>query len=377
MADISVCVMAKNEQDFLPHLLGGVPPSVELIVLDTGSSDATGSLALKYGARLLHHRTDDLSEARNVLMSAAERTWIFFLDADEIVTGEDWQRLLNFISDAKADSYFLPFRTYVGGGRWSVIPYLRLLRRDVNARWEFAFHETILPSLRASGAEIGYLDVAIRHLEYLSPEGLLAKRERNISRTRALAVDDGSTEYAELESIVALDLYASDLKQQSRETIEKCVDLEPTNSFVGAMYGHILRADGEYQAAIDVYERALATCLRDNAPGGVIAGLLAFSIEAYLFMDDLDSATDAVARMLDIDRTPESLVNAATVAALGDRLDEAVLFAEEAYVSDSFLGDRRAWGREATHSIYALEANVVSQFESVARNSRLFSVFFR
>ncbi|MDD3218373.1 MAG: glycosyltransferase family 2 protein [Lachnospiraceae bacterium] len=63
-------------------------PAVELIVVDDGSTDATGSICQKYADANIHYiRTENkgAGHARNVGMKEAKGRWIAYLDADDLL----------------------------------------------------------------------------------------------------------------------------------------------------------------------------------------------------------------------------------------------------------------------------------------------------
>ena len=88
MIRISACVIARNEEENIPRWLESVKSIAdEMIVVDTGSTDATVAIAESYGARILHYTwNDDFAAAKNVALDAAQGEWILFLDADEYFT---------------------------------------------------------------------------------------------------------------------------------------------------------------------------------------------------------------------------------------------------------------------------------------------------
>lgn len=85
MTKISVCSIVKNESKNIGKMLDSVSKfGFEIIVVDTGSSDDTKSIALKYTDKVYDFEwCDDFSAAKNYAVSLASNNWILFLDADE------------------------------------------------------------------------------------------------------------------------------------------------------------------------------------------------------------------------------------------------------------------------------------------------------
>ena len=85
MAKISLCLIARDEEHLLPGALESVYGVVdEIIVVDTGSQDATRQIAEDAGALVVDHFwQDDFSAARNDAVSHCTGDWVLVLDADE------------------------------------------------------------------------------------------------------------------------------------------------------------------------------------------------------------------------------------------------------------------------------------------------------
>lgn len=96
MAMISLCMIVKNEEENLANCLESVKKYVdEIVVVDTGSSDKTKQLALKYTDKVFDFEwCDDFSKARNFSIKKASNDWILILDADEFVVKFDTDKLI-------------------------------------------------------------------------------------------------------------------------------------------------------------------------------------------------------------------------------------------------------------------------------------------
>jgi len=98
---VSLCMIVKNEEDFLDVALKSVRSVFKLediVVVDTGSEDNTKDIALDNKARLFDFEwCDDFSAARNFAASKAENDWIFFIDADEELKDVDFINVKAFL----------------------------------------------------------------------------------------------------------------------------------------------------------------------------------------------------------------------------------------------------------------------------------------
>ena len=85
MLKISACVITKNEEKNIGRWLDCMRQLAdEMIVVDTGSTDATVELAQAAGAKVCHFSwCDDFAAAKNFALEQANGDWILFLDADE------------------------------------------------------------------------------------------------------------------------------------------------------------------------------------------------------------------------------------------------------------------------------------------------------
>ena len=92
---ISVCIIAKNEEKYIEECLKKLKPyGFEIVVTDTGSTDRTKEIALKYADKVLDFEwIDDFSAARNFCASYASNNWILALDCDEYVNSIDMKVL--------------------------------------------------------------------------------------------------------------------------------------------------------------------------------------------------------------------------------------------------------------------------------------------
>ena len=84
--EISLCMIVKNEEEYLPRCLENIKDIVdEIIIVDTGSTDKTVEIAKSYGAKVYYFKwNNNFSEARNVSLKYATKDWILILNVDDL-----------------------------------------------------------------------------------------------------------------------------------------------------------------------------------------------------------------------------------------------------------------------------------------------------
>jgi glycosyltransferase involved in cell wall biosynthesis len=89
MNRLSICVITLNEAHDLPRLLKSVEGvAEEIVVVDSGSTDATAEIARAAGARVLTRPWTNYGEQKNFAAAQASEDWILLLDADEELGAE-------------------------------------------------------------------------------------------------------------------------------------------------------------------------------------------------------------------------------------------------------------------------------------------------
>lgn len=147
MIKVSLCLIVKNEEQVLARCLDCVADLVEeIIVVDTGSTDQTKSIAEDYGAKVYDFTwTDDFAAARNESFAKATQDYILWLDADDILEEEAQREFLKLKKElaSHVDSvtmpYYLAFDDY-GNVSFS-LRRNRLVKREKNFRWRDQVHE--------------------------------------------------------------------------------------------------------------------------------------------------------------------------------------------------------------------------------------------
>ncbi|NIZ93480.1 tetratricopeptide repeat-containing glycosyltransferase family 2 protein [Kineococcus rubinsiae] len=143
---IAAVYIVKDEEAVLEASLRAVAPFVdEVVVYDTGSTDATRDVARSCGALVVEgYWDDDFGAARNRAIAHASAEWVFVLDADEVASGEpaEVRRLLQSRpQDYWSVDVFSPHRR--GGGAGEHSKGARVFRRSAG-RYAGALHEQVV-----------------------------------------------------------------------------------------------------------------------------------------------------------------------------------------------------------------------------------------
>ena len=134
---LSIVVITKNEGARLADCLKSVEWADEVIVLDDESTDNTVELAGSLGARVSRRKMDIEGKHRNFAYGLAKNDWILSLDADERVTPELKDEIIETLAKKPAcNGYTIPRRNFIGntwvryGGMYPSAQ-LRLFRKGV------------------------------------------------------------------------------------------------------------------------------------------------------------------------------------------------------------------------------------------------------
>ena len=101
----SVVILTLNEEARLPSCLESVRDCDDVVVLDSGSTDATATIARAAGARVHVNAFQNFAQQRNHAHEHIpfRHPWVFHLDADETLSPELHQECRSWSPDAEYD----------------------------------------------------------------------------------------------------------------------------------------------------------------------------------------------------------------------------------------------------------------------------------
>lgn len=166
---ISLCMIVKNEEDTLDRCLDSVAEIMdEIIIVDTGSTDRTKEIARRYTDCVYDFEwIEDFAAARNYAFGLATQSYIFWLDADDVLEEPDQIKLMEIKNALEPDidtvsmEYHLAFDEF--GNVTSKLRRNRLVKRENQFRWIGAVHEYLEVYGKAIHSDIAVTHRSVRH----------------------------------------------------------------------------------------------------------------------------------------------------------------------------------------------------------------------
>jgi len=172
---LSVIIIVKNEAGNIGACIASVAWADEIIVVDSGSSDATVEICRDLGAKVFVHDWPGYGPQKNRALDYASHDWVFSIDADERVTPELRSEIESVLQNPQADGYEISRLSSFCGrfmlhSGWSPDYVLRLFRRDKGRFSDALVHESV--QMRGSSAR---LQQRLQHYSYRDFEDVLGK----------------------------------------------------------------------------------------------------------------------------------------------------------------------------------------------------------
>ncbi len=113
MEKLSVIIITYNEESNITDCLELVKWADEIIVVDSNSTDKTIELAKKYTDKIYTLENSLYAESKNFALDKTVNDWILSVDADERVTNELKEEILNVLSSSDSlNAYYLNRKSY-------------------------------------------------------------------------------------------------------------------------------------------------------------------------------------------------------------------------------------------------------------------------
>lgn len=240
MIPISLCMITKNESDKLDRCLAAVKDlPLEIIVVDTGSTDNSVEVARKYTEHVYHFDwISDFAAARNFSISKATHDWILVLDTDEYVTSVDMEAIYKLI-DENATGVGCLIRTSPDTVGSITVDHVERLFNKKFYMYKRPIHEQVLPIDETLTAFCSFdIPLYVDHDGYFSSKeemDLKAKRNLDILLASEHDYPDSYTYFQIGQSYYIMGDY-----ENACRYFEKGLnfDLSPESEFVQLMIVH-------------------------------------------------------------------------------------------------------------------------------------------
>lgn len=160
--NVSVAIITLNEEQNIRRCLESVSWSDDIIVVDSYSEDATVNIARQFTDKVFLRNSTGFADQRNFAASKCSNKWILAIDADEMVTEELRDEIIEVTTKQDFDAYCIPIANKIVGGwlrygSWYPAYRSRLYSSD-SGRWDGTVHEKIMIK-----GPYGYLQNPIIH----------------------------------------------------------------------------------------------------------------------------------------------------------------------------------------------------------------------
>jgi tetratricopeptide (TPR) repeat protein len=267
-------MIVRNEEHQLSDCLRPVAALFdEIVIVDTGSHDATRDVAARFTPHVFDFPwCDHFSAARNESLRRSHGDWIFWLDADDRISPAGAEQLQRLFQQLGSEPRVYLMNTvcssqYACDGV-SLVTHPRLFRRHPELCWQGRVHEQLRPAPGELGYEQVWSDIQIHHVGYQDA----AMHQRKLNRDLRLLRMDYAVDPDDASTLVHMGLTYFHLGrwEQSRGVLRHLLQTgKGTGEYLRQVYGVLTTIDLHSGRLLD----ALAT---------VDAGLARFPTAEYL-----------------------------------------------------------------------------------------------
>ncbi len=244
-ASVSIVIPTLNEATNLARCLDHLTWADEVVVVDSGSEDATIDIAKQYGAKAIDFRWDGRwPKKKNWALQHAQlaNDWVLIVDADEWITPELAAEISRVVADPQENVGYYINRRFIFMGRWirhcGYYPSwnLRLIRRG---RGEYEklvdtgntgsgdneVHEHVVPQ-----GPVAYLNHDMLHFAFPNIHTFMEKHNRYSNWEAIVQRQQGENNVGEIGSVLG--------RRRRLKNLSRNVPFRPTLRF---LYSYVWR----------------------------------------------------------------------------------------------------------------------------------------
>lgn len=289
---LSIAMIVKNEEKYLDKCLKALLPitkkiSSEIIILDTGSTDATKSIAKKYTENIYDYVWEnDFSKARNKSIEYSKGEWILVVDGDEVL--ENPNEIVKFFEKkiymkynaATVDIKSFNFSEEEG---YAICPIPRLFKKKKDL-YKGAIHEQPQYS-----APVVRLTACFKHYGYSTTDlDFIEKkfyRNQEILKKELINTDDRKYVLFQIAQNYNLINDSESSLISIKEAYLEAKRLKSNDSYIYQLYIKLLYEYSLYDDCIKIIEEALEV-RRDHIDYFYYLGFCYYSKQEYIKSKD-------------------------------------------------------------------------------------------
>lgn len=183
---LGVIMIVRDEADNLPAVFRSLAAVAdEVVVVDTGSTDATPVVCEAWGVTLVRSGwRDDFAEARNRSIEAATARHLLWLDGDDRLSDATVRGLIELrdrlLSQTDGQAFTMQIQNSDRNGAViDTFKQVRIFPRHRKIRFQGAIHESVSEALRELRVPLVTTELVIEHTGYADLETVAVKAKRN------------------------------------------------------------------------------------------------------------------------------------------------------------------------------------------------------
>ena len=179
MERLTAIILTKDEIHNIELVVASVDFADEIIIVDSFSTDGTFEKAKSLDVTVIQREFKYHAEQKNWIIPQAKHDWVLIVDADERVTPELKDEIIDILkSEQKHAAYWIGRINHFMGKRveysgWRNDKVIRLFQRDLCLYEDKLVHEEMI----AQGS-IGFLKNKLCHNTYISMDAYIEKMNR-------------------------------------------------------------------------------------------------------------------------------------------------------------------------------------------------------
>lgn len=226
---ISACMIVKDEEECISNVLNCLVQFCdEIIILDTGSTDKTMEIVQTFDKVKLYQTKweQSFSKARNESFSYATKDYIFWCDADDVISDDNIKRI-NDLKKSNLSTFDYVSMRYMYNKSNADTSYVRrdcLVKRANNYKWEGDIHECLNVGDK-EGEKWYYSDIEIFHIKIKNTS------QRNLDIFRHM-IDTGKELTLRDWFYYGSELYFNGFYDEAIKVYNKCLKVKNSMWFV-------------------------------------------------------------------------------------------------------------------------------------------------